>query len=206
MTIEVFADVWCPFTHVGLARFVQRRAAANVAAPLHLRAWPLELVNGEPMSFDHLAREVAAIQVGLDTRLFRGLERATFPSTTLPALRLTAAAYDLDLTTGETVGLELRDRLFERGEDVSDPGVLAEVAQAHGVELPPAPADDDRDPVVRDWREGKRRGVIGSPHFFTPAGGFFCPALDVQDVDGQLQVRPDTAGFEAFVRAALSRP
>src|SRR5206468_3084962 len=49
--IEVFADVRCPFTHVGLTRFVARRHELGRREPrLRVRAWPLELVNGEPLS------------------------------------------------------------------------------------------------------------------------------------------------------------
>src|SRR3954464_13451066 len=47
--IEVFADVACPFTHVGLCRLVARRRESNSDAVLWVRAWPLELVNGEPL-------------------------------------------------------------------------------------------------------------------------------------------------------------
>ena len=30
--------------------------------------------------------------------------------------------------------------------------------------------------MIADWRDGERRGVIGSPHFFAPGGNWFCPA------------------------------
>ena len=49
-TVEVFADVLCPFTHVGLPRFVDRRRALGRAdVTLQVRAWPLEIVNGQPL-------------------------------------------------------------------------------------------------------------------------------------------------------------
>ena len=36
--------------------------------------------------------------------------------------------------------------------------------------------------------------------FFTPAGGFFCPALDVhRDAGGHLRITGDTLGFDRFV-------
>lgn len=203
-SIEVFADIWCPFTHVGLRRFVQRRAEAGAEIALHIRAWPLELVNGEPLKFDFLLEEIDAINDNLETGLFRGLSRDSFPATTLPALRLCVAAYEAGLQTGEAVSLELRQRLFEQGDDVSDPAVLGEVAQAHDVAVPPEPADPGDDPVVQEWRLGQRRGVTGSPHYFTPRGDYFCPALEVKRVDGELRVHTDPAAFDEFIRAAFA--
>ena len=48
--MEVFADIWCPFAHVGLQTIYEQRARngrADVA--IWVRAWPLELVNGAPL-------------------------------------------------------------------------------------------------------------------------------------------------------------
>ena len=53
--IEVFADVVCPFTHVGLRRLVDRRDELGASAVLRVRAWPLELINGEPLAADLVA-------------------------------------------------------------------------------------------------------------------------------------------------------
>ena len=45
--VTVYADVLCPFTHVGLRVLTQRRAAAGRDEPrLDVRAWPLEIING----------------------------------------------------------------------------------------------------------------------------------------------------------------
>jgi hypothetical protein len=54
--------------------------------------------------------------------------------------------------------------------------------------------------VLRDHADGVARGVVGSPHFFTPEGGFFCPALDVsRDESGHLRLSADAEGFDRFV-------
>ena len=45
----VFADVRCPFTHVGLRRFVQRRDQLGRTDVVRVRLWPVELVNDEPL-------------------------------------------------------------------------------------------------------------------------------------------------------------
>ena len=194
--IEVFADVWCPFTHVGLRRFVDQREMRGIEVGLRVRSWPLERVNGQPLDVDFVAEEIDEIRALVAPDLFSGFDPHRFPTTTLPALELTGRAYRGSTTLGESVALELRDRLFERGDDIGRPEVLAEVAAAHG--MTPA-ATDSVEIVESDWAEGKARGVTGSPHFFTPGGDFFCPALDVERIDGQLRITADPEGFDRFL-------
>ncbi|MCC6183750.1 MAG: disulfide bond formation protein DsbA, partial [Microthrixaceae bacterium] len=58
-TIEVFADVTCPFTHVGLRRMVAaRQAQGRDDVVLRVRSWPLEVVNGAPLDAAFVAEEV----------------------------------------------------------------------------------------------------------------------------------------------------
>ena len=202
--IEVFADIVCPFTHVGLRRLVERRAAAGRTVPvLHVRAWPLELVNGEPLAGDFVAEEVAALREQVAPDLFGGFDAARFPSTSLPALTLVAAAYRRDVQLGEHVSLRLRDALFEEGADIGALDVLAEIATANGLDVPEV---GDRDAITADLDEGRRRGVDGSPHFFLGSEGFFCPSLEITRVAGHLQVAFDAARFEQFARQALDEP
>lgn len=195
--IEVFADVACPFTHVSLRRFVDLRTELDRPdVTLWVRAWPLEIVNDEPMDPAFIAEEVADIRNQVAPHLFHGFTQAAFPATSLPALTLAAAAYDVDLTTGEAVSLALRDLLFERGADIADVEVLTRLADAHGI----TPNLADSKGVDDDHADGVARGVLGSPHFFTPEGGFFCPALDIErDADGHLRIRSDPEGFDRFI-------
>ncbi|MCB1285150.1 MAG: DsbA family protein [Microthrixaceae bacterium] len=201
-TIEVFADVGCPFAHISLHRFVARRAEMGRSdVRLHVRAWPLELVNATPMDPEFIAEEIDEIRPQVAQDLFVGFAAAAFPSTSLPALALEAAAYGVDSTVGEAVSLELRDRLFERGENIADPAVLADIAAAHAIAYDPT----DLSAPERDHREGAERGVIGSPHFFTPAGSFFCPALDIgRNDEGHLVAASDLTGFEAFLATCFT--
>lgn len=200
--IEVFADVACPFTHVGLRRFVDRRVAlGRHDVTLRVRAWPLEIVNGQPLDPQFIAEEVDDIRWQVAPTLFRGFTEAAFPSSSLPALTLAAAAYAENLATGEQVSLALRDLMFEQGVDIADAAVLARLANSYDV---PVDLTDDRR-VLEDHAEGLARGVVGSPHFFTPAGGFFCPFLDVhRDADGHLRITADTAGFDRFVASCFA--
>lgn len=200
--IEVFADVGCPFTHVGLRRFVERRAAlGHDDVVLHVRAWPLEIINGKPLDPAFIAEEVDEIRDQVAPDLFEGFTEASFPSTSIPALTLAAAAYQHDLVTGERVSLALRDTLFEQGVDIADAAVLRRLADEHGV-----PVDLADTTLVRaDHTAGAARDVTGSPHFFTPAGGFFCPALDVsRDAGGHLRITADPDGFDRFVDSCFA--
>jgi predicted DsbA family dithiol-disulfide isomerase len=202
--IEVFADVRCPFTHVGLRRLVERREAlGRHDVQLRVRAWPLELVNDAPLDADFIAEEVDEIREQVATDLFTGFDVAAFPSSSLPSLALAAKAYAVSAAAGEQVSLALRDALFELGRDVGAADVLDEIAAAAGVGVPDA-ADHQR--VLDDWAEGRERGVIGSPHFIVGDTGFFCPALDIARVDGHLQIRTDRAAFDAFVERCFSGP
>ena len=199
--MEVFADVWCPFAHVGLTRLVQRRTQLAAPPLLHVRAWPLELVNGEPLDADKVGEEIDALQATVAADLFQGFDRATWPTTTLPALRLAAAAHRRAPALGETVALDLRRRLFERGQDISAPEVLRVVADEHGV------ADEDAtaiDAIEEDLTDGRARGVIGSPHFFTPSGDFFCPSLQIEHTDDGLHIEYEPDELERFLAACFA--
>ncbi len=203
--IEVFADVGCPFTHVGLRRFVERRDADPTLADVRLRvrSWPLEIVNGEPLDPQFIADEVDEIREQVAGDLCRSFDPDAFPATSMPAMALAAAGYRVDVATGEALSLELRDLLFEQGRDIADPAVLSEVAQRHGVEI------DLDDPPVElvqaDHAEGEERGVQGSPHFFTPAGAFFCPSLDIsRDDSGHLRITADPVGFDQFLDSCFA--
>lgn len=201
--VEVYADVACPFTHVGLRQFVERRAElGRTDVTLWVRAWPLEVVNGNPLDPHFIAEEVADIREQVAPTLFARFAEDSFPATSLPALTLAAAAYAQDLATGERISLALRDLLFEHGVDISDAEVLGRLAADHDVAVDLT----DTRRVLDDHAEGVARGVIGSPHFFTPAGGFFCPSLDVhRDAAGHLRITADTVGFARFVTACFDQ-
>ena len=154
--VEVFADIGCPFTHLGLRRFVQDRARAGRTDDVQLwvRAWPLELVNGAPLDPALVAEEVRDLQALLDRRGFAGFEEASFPSSTLPALGLAAAGYRTSIAVGEAVSLHLRALLFEEGQDVSRESVLGRVAAEFDLEVTAA----DVDSVPADRAEGRTAG------------------------------------------------
>ena len=201
--IEVFADVCCPFTHVGLRRLVEERSRLRrYEVVVRARAWPLELVNGEPLNAHDVAEEVEALQGAVAPDLFASFDPTRFPTTSLPAFALAACAYTGGEHVGEDVSLALRTALFEEGRDVADPDELTAIARTAGMEL--SYGQNEHAPYD-DWQDGRLRGVLGSPHFFVDDSGFFCPALTIRRVDDNLRVTPDVEAFSAFLKAVFDK-
>jgi len=195
-SIEVFADITCPFTHVGLKRVVQHVSEMAEPADVIVRAWPLEWVNGTPLAVDAVVVKAHALSEQLGVDDFAGLRADAWPTTTIPALNLAADAYGRDPATGLAVSLELRSALFEHGENIGDPVVLARIAAAHELD---APATEASAAVQADYDGGRERGVKGSPHFFVASDDFFCPALDLgHDDEGHLTARFDAEMLAEF--------
>jgi predicted DsbA family dithiol-disulfide isomerase len=201
--IEVFADVRCPFAHLGLRRIVEQRDARGVDLPLWIRAWPLEIVNQQPLDGELIAEEVEALRTQMAPDLFTGFKLAAFSSTSMPALALTAGAYAIRPEIGERVALSLRWALFEEGRDIASVDVLTEIAQAAGI-TPPRNGELDR--IRDDLIDGRARGVIGSPHFFIGDTDYFCPALDITRTHDGLHIAGDPATFDAFINIAFRCP
>lgn len=198
-TIEVFAELTCPFTHVALRRFVSE--APDLA--LHVRAWPLELVNGAPLDPDHVAREVAALRDQVAPHLFRRFDPAVFPRTSIPGFGLAAAAYARDLDTGRDVSLSLRSAIFEDGRAVDD-ALLLEIAGRAGIE--PFDGAAAEAAARADWDEGRGRGVKGSPHFFVGGGNWFCPQLQIVKRDDTFEITVDETALADVLAAARAAP
>ena len=173
--VEVFADISCPFTHFGLRRLVEERAARGAEASLRVRAWPLEWVNGKPLEPLLVAREVDALRTDVAPDLFTGFDATTFPPTSIPAFGLAAAAYARDDVTGEAVSLAVRDALFEEGLDIADHDVIGKIASTFGIDL--LRPETATAAARSDWDRGRARGVQGSPHFFAGDHDWFCPTL-----------------------------
>jgi predicted DsbA family dithiol-disulfide isomerase len=200
--LEVFADVACPFAHVGLARFAAVRAERGWTEPvLRVRAWPLELVNGKGFAGHSLTPKIEALRADVAQGMFAGFDEQRFPATSVPAMVSEAAAYRVGVATGERFSLAVRHALFEDGLDVADDDVLQRLRVAHDVVTPTAA---DEAAVHEDLAEGKRRCVEGSPHFFTADGDFFCPSLDIDHDANGYDVSFDADGFHRFALAAFA--
>lgn len=194
--LDVFADINCPFTHVGLRRVVEELRAIDGAVDIIVRAWPLEWVNGAPLDVDAVTVKIAALRSQLGTTDFEGFRPSSWPTTTIPALNLAAAAYRVDPATGLAVSLAVRDALFEEGRDVGDLDVLGSIADPFGLDRPSAEVDPR---VTADYEEGQRRGVRGSPDFWVGGEEFFCPALTLGHDESGLTAAFDSEGLERFM-------
>ena len=99
------------------------------------------------------------------------------------------------------MSFELRDALFEQGRDISDRGVLVDIAHACLVEVP---SFDDQSIVESDWREGQVRGVKGSPHFFCADTEVFCPTLSItRDADHNVKIDRDLERLRGFLESCF---
>ncbi len=199
-TVEVFADVLCPFTHVGLRTFVDRRTERGLSEPrLRIRAWPLELINDAPLDAHHIGEEIAALRESVRPDLFAGFSVEAFPRTSMAAFAMTAAADRTgDPVLIEEVGLALRHAVFEDGLDIGRPEVVEPISARFG--LRPLDAEATDAAVRADWSEGRERGVTGSPHFFVSAkDGWFCPTLDIHRDETEHFVIAWKQGTEEFL-------
>jgi len=201
MEVEIFADLWCPFAHFSLRTVRVFRERLSPGSPVLVRAWPLELVNGQPLDPVVTAAHVAELRRDVAPELFAGFSPDDMPTTTLGALALVEAANDADPWLGESISVELRDALFEEGRPIDD-GMLARLARRSSLDQS----------VIRDTRrvesrlaEGRGRGVKGSPHIFIGDNAMFCPLLDIErDRLGGLHMRERFERFEAFVTEQLA--
>ncbi|HUJ67059.1 MAG TPA: DsbA family protein [Acidimicrobiales bacterium] len=202
--IEVFADIWCPFTHVGLKTVAdQLRIGVRPDARIWVRAWPLEWVNGRAMDPMAALTHAQELREQISAELFSRFDASSFPRSTIPALATAVRAYRHGLEVGESLSLEIRDSLFERGEDVGDPDVLRRIRKGFGV---PDPDPDDYATVAAEWKEGRDRGVLGSPHFFCGDSSVFCPSLDIAKTgvgEGRV-VERNVNRLGAFLRECLT--
>jgi predicted DsbA family dithiol-disulfide isomerase len=196
--IDAYADMSCPFAHVGLRAVARRREQLGLRdVTIRIKAWPLELVNGEQLDLATIIAHVEDLRSQVAPDLFRGFRPDTVPASTLPALALADAAYRVDDEVGEAVSFALRDALFEDGLDISESDVLDQVAATHGL----ADADfGDKRGIHDDWHEGEARGVQGSPHFFCGQVEAFCPSLDIAGgEDGELRIRRNMEVLDRFL-------
>src|SRR5262245_47822448 len=149
--ITMFSDVACPFAYVGFTRILAFRDAIGPAAPpLRARAWPLEIVNGEPFDGAVIVPKVEALRRDVAPDLFTGFDPERFPRTTLSALAAEHAAFRVGTDEGMAFGLALRRLLFEEGADIGDPNVVDQLLEAHAL---PRVGAEDREAVDRDYAE-----------------------------------------------------
>ena len=135
--IEVFADIWCPFAHVGLRTIEEQRArTGRTDVAIWVRAWPLELVNGAPLDPSVTWEHADDLREQVAPNLFRHLDVDRFPSSTARCPRTGQPGLSDRPPAGERVSFALRDALFEEGRDISTRRHARALARDLGVVMP----------------------------------------------------------------------
>ena len=89
--VEVFADVWCPFTYVGLHALSEQLSARGYPdVRIWVRSWPLEWVNGKPMEPYEAVRHVVELRGEVAPYLFEEFDGSRFPRSTIAVRALVA--------------------------------------------------------------------------------------------------------------------
>ena len=175
-----------------------RNAIEGDDTAIIVRSWPLELVNDAPMDPVKAKNNCDALREQVAPDAFACVDVEKFPTSTLDALTLVTRGYDISLQLGEAASFRVREALFEEGRDISDRSVLDDIAG----ELEISDYYDPQHNAVRaDWEEGKKRGVIGSPHFFHGALGTFCPSLQMtREPATGITINTDTTRLQQFLQ------
>lgn len=219
MTVEVFADIACPFCYIGERHFEQALAEAREADALppevQWRWRPFQLQPGLPedgmdwrtfaeRKFGGWPRAQAAFRHVAEMGQAAGLE--LHPERIARAVN-TAKAHRLMLWAAEEGNSDASQRLAERlfaayfteGRDVGDAETLASLAERAGLDAAEARAvlasERFADEVEASQDEARRLGVTGVPFYiFRPDG----EGEDAYAVSGAQPV--------AVFRQALSNP
>ncbi len=200
--VEVFGDIVCPFTHVGLRYLLDARRRRRAPGFVRVSAWPLEWVNGEPLAASIVGHEIEAIRAQVAPDAFAGFSPSTFPRTSMPAFGLVAAGYAVAADVGEALSAAVREALFEHGLDVADPAVVAALGERYGVV--PLDAAATESAVRRDLERGRARHVKGSPHFFVGERDWFCPSLRIEKRGVDFSVSLDRTTMDEFLQVAAA--
>jgi predicted DsbA family dithiol-disulfide isomerase len=186
MTVDVFADIACPFCYIGEGRFAEALAEVRSESPEREVTWrwrPFQLQPGLPpegrpwrpfaeQKFGSWERAQAMFerveQMGADTGLDFRFDRLEKAVNTADAHRLVLWAGDEgEETQQQAVAEALFAAYFTEGRDVGDPDVLAAVAGEAGLDADAAremlASDRFADAVTESQEEARRRGVTGVP-------------------------------------------
>lgn len=205
MRIDVFADVVCPWCHLGERRLTAalERIDATEAVQVRWRAFQLDPSAPEepgplrpvlqrrygPGALDAMTERLrdAGPEVGIEFRFDR-VRRVN----SLAALRLVAWA---DETEGPDAGRRLLDRLFRayftEGGDISDPSSLTRWAADAGLDAALAAealaARSGAARVDADLADAAERAVTGVPTFVIDDGWAIPGAQDVDTMASLLR-------------------
>ena len=202
--IEVFADIWCPFTHVGLRAVKERARSGRGDVAIWVRAWPLELVNGAPLDPAVTKAHADDLRNQVAPNLFQHLDVERFPARpSMPSHWPTAPIGPGPTPASGPASRSAMLSSKRAGTSRTQPCCNA-LRAISGSRCPTA---TDRSDVVEDWGEGVRRGVLGSPHFFCGDTDVFCPSLDItRDAVEGMSIVKDVSRLTEFLAQCLAQP
>ncbi|MDQ4126017.1 MAG: DsbA family protein [Actinomycetota bacterium] len=177
--IVVFADIGCPWAHVAVHRLHETRARLGLddRVTFDVRAFPLELFNGQPTPKKVLDAEIpvtGALAPDAGWQMWQRPEHE-YPVTMLPALEAVHAAKEQGLRLAEQLDRALRRGFFGASGNVSMRHEILDIATSvPGLDVEAlARALDDgraRQAIADDRAVAEGDEVNGSPHVFLPGG------------------------------------
>jgi predicted DsbA family dithiol-disulfide isomerase len=178
-TIVVFADIGCPWAHLAVYRLhtTRGRMGLDDKVRLDIRAFPLELINGQAtpkLILDAEIPVVGALEPDAGWQMWQRPAHE-WPVTTLLALEAVEAAKQQGLKASETLDRALRVALFAHSRTISMRHEILDIAAScDGVDVTVL-----KDALVQGWARAaieqqltisQTEVVQGSPHLFLPDG------------------------------------
>jgi predicted DsbA family dithiol-disulfide isomerase len=181
MTIDIYADIACPWCYVGRAH-LKNALAQRPSLDVTLRWRPFQLQPNMPPGgrdfrevlsqkfggWDQAQRMFERIQeMGAEDDLTFDFDAIEVAPNTADAHRLILWAQDQDSETADALATTLFRAYFTEGRNVSDPAVLADGAAETGLDADAARAvlegDDYAEAVRTSQQQAQRRGITGVP-------------------------------------------
>lgn len=177
--VVVFADIACPWAHVAVHRLHETRARLGLddRVVFDMRAFPLELLNGQPTPKKSLDAEIpvtGALEPDAGWQMWQRPEHE-YPVTMLPALEAVYAAKEQEPRLAEQLDRALRRGFFGASRNVSMRHEILEIAATVpglDADVLAAALDDGRarGALAADREIAESDQVKGSPHVFLPGG------------------------------------
>jgi predicted DsbA family dithiol-disulfide isomerase len=177
--VAIWSDIHCPWAFVATHRLRQERDVRGLDVVFDQRAWPLELVNGRGIP-EHIVPEEMTVLANHEPELFSRFRGDSWPSTSLPAFELVAAARrGYGMRAAEDVDYYLRLAFFRDSVNLSIRPALEQALKAAAEANPTLDPDKIiaiwnseavRVDVLDDYRRSAELPIEGSPQIFWPDG------------------------------------
>lgn len=178
-TIAFYADITCPWAHVAVHRLhtTRERLGLTDVVTFDPRAFPLELINGQPTPKKILDAEIpvaGALEPDASWQMWQKPE-SEYPVTSLPALEAVHAAKEQDPRVAESLDRALRRAFFGDSRTISMRHEILDVARrVEGLDVArlEAALNDGRarTHLTRDAVVAETESVEASPHVFLADG------------------------------------